>query len=235
MPDMSLSEVAFCFPIKQIENSRLILAPFEYSSHAEQFVQGCKNHPELFTFVTHGPFETMMDFAAWYESKIATTDSETLFAILVKPKTTDEQSVFAGIIGLQNASLINATIEIGFIAVLPAFQRTFVTTNAVGLLLMYTLDHPPDGLGLRRCQWQGHADNEPSKRVAVRMRFTYEGIQRFQRVMPMNKVGNGYDTSGMPDLMGRNWGPSRDSAVFAHYCDEWPEERSNVVAVMERK
>jgi len=67
------------------------------------------------------------------------------------------------------------------------------------------------------------------------MSFTYEGIQRFQRVVPMNKIGNGYDTSHMPDLMGRNWGPSRDSVVFAHYCDEWQEKRKNVVVVMERR
>ena len=121
------------------------------------------------------------------------------------------------------------------ITLLPKFHRTFVASNAVGLLLLYTLDLPPDGLGLRRCQWQAHACNEPSRRLAARMEFTFESVQRFQRVVPTNKVGNGYDTSCLPEVMGRKLGPSRDSAVFAHYCDEWPDKREKVVAVMNRE
>lgn len=72
------------------------------------------------------------------------------------------------------------------------------------------------------------------RRVAARMSFTFEGIQRFQRVVSTDKICNGFDTSHMPDVLGNRLGPSRDSAVFAHYCDEWPEKRKEVVAVMER-
>ncbi|KAI9739976.1 MAG: hypothetical protein M1818_005032 [Claussenomyces sp. TS43310] len=232
---MSTSEAAFCFPIKRLENSRMILVPFDFSSHAELFVQGTKETPELFSYVSQGPFSTAADFEAFYESRILSTSTETLFAILAKPDASNQGGRFAGIIGLQNASPNNASIEIGFITVLPAFQRTFVTSNAVGLLLLYTLDLPPAGLGLRRCQWQSHADNEASKRVATRMQFTFEGVQRFQRVVPATKVGNGFDTSHWPAVMGRSLGPSRDSAVFAHYCDEWPERRKIVVAILERR
>ena len=97
------------------------------------------------------------------------------------------------------------------------------------------LDHPPAGLGLRRCQWQAHGANIASKRVAERLGFTYEGLQRFQRVLPTDKVGNGYDVSLTSDVLGTNLGPSRDSFVFAHYCDEWQEKRKEVLAVMERR
>ena len=251
---MTSAEVPFCFPIKRLENSRLSLVPFDFSSHAEPYVQGCKDHPELFAHVPYGPFSTVTDFAAFYMARIDGSDAETLFAILVKPHTVEEQESFAGIIGLQNANPTNGTTEIGFvciphghlqglcalivgleITILPAFQRTFVTSNAVGLLLLYALDLPPAGLGLRRCQWQSHAANEPSRRVAARMRFTFEGVQRFQRVVPMNKVGNGFDTSHLPNVGGRKLGPSRDSAVFAHYCDEWPEKREKVLAVMDTR
>lgn len=120
------------------------------------------------------------------------------------------------------------------ITILPQFRRTFVASNAVGLLLLYTLDPPPNGLGVRRCQWQTHAGNEPSKRVAIRMSFTFEGVQRFQRVVLTNKISNGFDTSLLPNVMGKKLGPSRDSAIFAHYCDEWPERRKKVVEVMDR-
>jgi len=67
------------------------------------------------------------------------------------------------------------------------------------------------------------------------MHFTFEGVQRFQRVVPVNKIGNGFDTSSLPSVVGRELGPSLDVVVFAHYCDEWPEKRGGVLAVMDRR
>lgn len=96
---------------------------------------------------------------------------------------------------------------------------------------MYTLDPRPDGLGLRRCEWQAHNANEASKRVAARMGFEFEGVRRFARVVPGWKLNNGFDVSRLP---GTTLGPSRDSAFYGHYCDEWPKKRSVVVAVMDR-
>ncbi|KAG9093971.1 hypothetical protein FRC06_011292 [Ceratobasidium sp. 370] len=70
-------------------------------------------------------------------------------------------------------------VEIGYAIVLPAYQRSFVSTHAIGLLLRYALDLPADGgLGLRRVQWQTHADNAPSIRAARRMGMKLEGIMR---------------------------------------------------------
>ena len=108
-----------------------------------------------------------------------------------------------------------------------------MTSNAIGLLLTYTLDAPPNGLGLRRCQWQTHASNKPSRRVAERMCFSFEGVQRFQRVIPSHKKGNGFDVSQLPEGTGTNLGRARDTAIFAHYCDEWPEKRKEVLRLME--
>lgn len=67
------------------------------------------------------------------------------------------------------------------------------------------------------------------------MRFTFEGVQRFQRVVEAGKFSNGFDTSELPNVTGRRLGSSRDTAVFAHYCDNWSEERGRVLAVMERR
>jgi len=112
---MASPEVPLCFPTKRLENSRLILVPFDSSSHADPFVQGIKNNPDLFTYLTYGPFSTRADFAAFYRSRIELSNAETLFAILVKPQTVDEQESFAGVVGLLNASPTNASIEIGFV------------------------------------------------------------------------------------------------------------------------
>ncbi|KAI1331298.1 acyl-CoA N-acyltransferase [Xylariaceae sp. FL0255] len=232
---MSSADVTFCLPIKRLENERMILEPFDISSHLDAYLDGCKDHPELHNYVGYGPIVTKADFAAFYEPRMAKSSSDTLFAIMAKSDETDERGTLAGVIGYQNASATNGTLEIGYITVLPKFHRTFVTSNAVGLLLLYAMDAVPGGLGMRRCQWQSHASNEASRRVATRMHFTFECVQRFQRTVPIGKVGNGFDTSGLADATGRNLGPSRDSAVFAHYCDEWPEKRKGVVAVMERR
>jgi RimJ/RimL family protein N-acetyltransferase len=98
---------------------------------------------------------------------------------------------------------------------------------------MYTLDAPPGGLGLRRCQWQTHARNQPSRRLAERMGFTFEGVLRFQRAIPPRKKGNGFDVSSLPEATGSKLGQARDTAIYAHYCDEWAEKRMDVLRAME--
>jgi len=51
--------------------------------------------------------------------------------------------------------------ELGPVIVLPEFQRTFVSMNAIGLLLKYVLDLPAQGgLGYRRVQWTADPLNE---------------------------------------------------------------------------
>ena len=65
------------------------------------------------------------------------------------------------------------------------------------------------------------------------MGFTFEGVQRFQRVIPSHKKGNGFDISQLPEATGTKMGQARDTAVFAHYCDEWEEKRIDVMRTME--
>ncbi|KAK0221352.1 hypothetical protein IW262DRAFT_1373079 [Armillaria fumosa] len=53
--------------------------------------------------------------------------------------------------------------------ILPAFQRTHATSNAVGILLNCALNLPADGgLGLRRVVWIAGASNAPSVGTATR-------------------------------------------------------------------
>ena len=95
----------------------------------------------------------------------------------------------AGTIGYLNAAPESASVEIGYAIVLPTYQRTFVSTRAIGLLLQYALELPEDksqdndlggggGLGLRRVQWQAYANNAASIRAAQRMGLKLEGIHR---------------------------------------------------------
>lgn len=80
-----------------------------------------------------------------------------------------EPSTFqpAGLIGLKNTSEGELSTEIGWLVTLPQFQRTHVTTHAIGLLLLWAFDE----LGMDRVQWYTDERNERSLRAAERMGF----------------------------------------------------------------
>ncbi|KAI9708928.1 MAG: hypothetical protein M1820_003622 [Bogoriella megaspora] len=229
----------FVFPVKRLENDTVCLVPFDVASQASIFVEGTKHHPKLFEYTTYGPFQSVEEFEDdFYWPRVGEKEETVLWSIFKKQLADQDEKgsllAFAGVLSLNNSSRVNGVAEIGHVIILPAFHRTHVTSNAVGLLLCYTLDPPPGGLGLRRSVWQAHADNQASRRVASRMGYTLEGIQRFQRVMPEGKQGNAIDVVGFPSVI-EDLGPSRDTAIFAHYCDEWPGKRDTILQVMNGK
>ena len=127
--------------------------------------------------------------------------------------------------------LTNLSVKIGFLVILPPFQRTHVITIAVGLL-RYVLDLPtasPPGLGLRRVQWQTSDQNDASIRVARRMGFKREGLLRWDRVFlgDQGKVGNSEDIregDPRPGTLGRH------TLMFAICWDNWENGRRERVA-----
>ena len=112
---MSSSHINFCFPVKRLEDDRLVLKPFDVSKHAPAFVQGCKDHPELFDYLPYGPFASIADFEAFYTPRMEANRGETWFAISAKSSPSDADGTLAGVIGLLNASPSNASIEMGFV------------------------------------------------------------------------------------------------------------------------
>jgi hypothetical protein len=159
-------------------------------------------------------------------------------------------TVMAGVIALIKASPANLSAEIGWVIVFPAFQRTRVASNAVALLLRYCLELPSDsdsdsdsdsvsvnananainaalvpapvrGLGLRRVQWLTHAENEASRRTALRVGFREEGTLRWERVIAPGKVGNGIPIRDGDPLGGAR--PSTHSVVLSLCVDDWED------------
>jgi RimJ/RimL family protein N-acetyltransferase len=153
-------------------------------------------------------------------------------------------TAMAGVIALIKASPANLSAEIGWVIVFPAFQRTHVASNAVALLLRYCLELPSDsdsdsdsgstnanannaapapmtGLGLRRVQWFAHAENEASRRTALRVGFREEGTLRWERVIAPGKVGNGIPVRDGDPLGGAS--PSRHSVVLSLCVDDWED------------
>jgi RimJ/RimL family protein N-acetyltransferase len=71
----------------------------------------------------------------------------------------------------------NGSVEVGGIVFAEVLQRTAAATEAMYLMLA----HAFDDLGYRRFEWKCDSANEPSRRAAVRLGFTYEG--RFRNAM----------------------------------------------------
>ena len=93
------------------------------------------------------------------------------------------------------------SIEVGSILYSPSLQRTPMATEAMFLMMQ----HAFETLGYRRYEWKCDSLNEPSRRAAERLGFTYEGLFRQALV-----------------YKGRN----RDTAWYAMIDSDWPAIRT---------
>jgi RimJ/RimL family protein N-acetyltransferase len=92
-------------------------------------------------------------------------------------------------------------IEVGSILYTPLLQRTRGATEAMYLMARYIFEE----LGYRRYEWKCDSRNEPSRRAAERLGFTFEGIFRQHMIV---KGGN------------------RDTAWYSMLDSEWGERKA---------
>ncbi|KAG6901383.1 hypothetical protein C0995_012647 [Termitomyces sp. Mi166 len=206
--------VNFNLPLPcSLETARIKLVPLDPSIHAEPFFSAYAASPSLARYLPIST-PTYPAFLSFIEDFIIADKSSVLFAIIDKTKE-GHDAPLAGIIGLLKSSPQNRTIEIGPVIILPAFQRTFVSSNAIGALLRYLLDTPAQGgVGFRRVQWTANTENRASVRAAERMGFRLEGVERWSWCLPPGKEGKAVDG-------GRGSALGRDSAVLAVCWDDW--------------
>lgn len=172
-----------------------------------------------------GPFATEEEFVSKFIHGFTNQPSVACYAVIDKKKpasTADPEGELAGMVSYMSASALHLSAEVGYIIILPPYQRTHVTTHAVGLLLHYALDSPEQGgLGLRRMQWLADPPNKASLAAAQRMGFQLEGILRWNRVVPdaeaRGKVHNGRE--GPP--YGEETDGGRDTAYLSLCWDDW--------------
>lgn len=141
-------------------------------------------------YMGRGPYPDEASFREYVELMASTTDPS---AYAVIPADGDP----AGILTYLRISEQHGSIEIGHIWYGASIQRSPVTTEVVYL----TAKHAFEDLGYRRFEWKCYANNERSKRAALRFGFTYEGTFRNHLV-----------------VRGRN----RDTAWFAMTDEDWP-------------
>lgn len=205
--------------------------------HAAHFVETIKANPDLFTYVSFPIVNNEADFMKEVYEGIRSSPGDCLYAVIDKVSSSGnviENREYAGVISLTATDRVNALTEVG-VLIFPAFQRTHVATNAIGLLLLWTLDPPSaGGLGLRRVEWRTHADNAVSRKTALRMGFEFEGIARWHRVFPRGGIALSAEALRMKNGTEEEL-PGRHTAVFSIVWDEWDDKRPKVVAQMERK
>lgn len=157
--------------------------------HLQVLFTNFKEEKSLSTYISVPVIEDAEDLRRQFWNPINDSSAECLYAII--DKTTASKSShgqYAGVASLSATDPTNAVTELGAI-IFPQFHGTHVASNAVGLLLLWTLDPPSlGGLGLRRVVWQTHHENVKSRRFALRMGFHFEGIARWQRIFPRGEI-----------------------------------------------
>jgi RimJ/RimL family protein N-acetyltransferase len=171
--------------------------PLDPARHAADLfaANGTDAEGRLWTYLPYGPFATLEDYRAWMEQTCLGDDP--LFHAIV-----DLQSGRAlGVASYLRITPAQGVIEVGHINYSPALQRTPAATEAMYLMMARVFDE----LGYRRYEWKCNALNEGSRRAALRLGFSFEGIFR-QAVV----------------TKGRN----RDSAWFSILDSEWPAAKA---------
>ena len=170
------------------------LEPLSAERHAAALWQATEGHDELWTWLAQGPYANgieMMDaLERWRQA-----ESAVLLAIVPA-----ETGLAAGWASYMRIKPAHGVIEVGNVLFSPSLQRTRAATEAMYLMA----GHAFDRLGYRRYELKCNGVNLPSRRVAARGGFTFEGIFRQHMVVK---------------------GRSRDTAWFAMLDHEWPARK----------
>ena len=168
------------------------LEPLSPEAHSEQLFEayGRDETGANWTYLPYGPFPESSQFQAWLVEQAKEPDP-LFFAVI---DATSESAV--GVATFMRIAASMGSIEIGHIHFSPLLQGTPASTEALYLMLKHIFS-----LGYRRCEWKCNALNEASRKSAVRLGFTFEGIFRQAGV-----------------VKGRN----RDTAWYSILDSEWP-------------
>lgn len=193
----------------------------------------------MYDYLLGGPYTEAAELISEFEQGVFNNDKVLIFAIILKAGTVTRKDpvtseittfevadgTFAGFSGLEGQPE-RATCDLGAM-LLTDFHRTFVGTNANALLLHHLLDSAAEGgLGLRRMQWQCNASNKASVAMAKRLGFQWEGLIRWQQILPLGKRGSEgaeIEKEGLPrkGWDGREWGAGRHTALLSLCWEDW--------------
>ncbi len=177
-----------------LEGRHATLEKLDPDRHGAAFWQALRGDDSVWTYMGYGPFEGETAFMDWLVTRAAAADP---FAYAVIDRATGAAT---GSVTLMEIRPPMRVIEMGSIVYSPVLQRTPAATEAQYLAASYVFDT----LGYRRYEWKCNALNAASRRAALRLGFTFEGIFRQHMV-----------------VKGRN----RDTAWYSMLDSEWPARK----------
>ncbi|OTA70181.1 putative acetyltransferase, GNAT family [Hypoxylon sp. EC38] len=155
----------------------------------------------LWDYMFDGPYDDIDVFRTSVSAK-ATSQDPIFYAILSNNQDTstvggDHNGKIVGMASYMRIEPNHRCIEVGNIMYSPQLQRTHAATEAMYLMAR----HAFEDLGYRRYEWKCNSLNAPSRRAALRLGFTFEGLFRKHMI-----------------IKGRN----RDTTWYSIVDDEWP-------------
>jgi RimJ/RimL family protein N-acetyltransferase len=179
-----------------LEGRYVALTPLDARLHGGALWEATRGEQNdaLWQYLAEGPFRDREDFDKTLEG-MAGSEDPLFFAIIDR---VSERA--AGRASYLRIDPKHGSIEVGSILYSAALQRTRGGTEAMYLMAR----HAFEDLGYRRYEWKCNALNEPSRRAALRLGFTFEGIFRQHQI-----------------VKGRN----RDTAWFSMLDGEWPRRK----------
>jgi len=180
-----------------MEGRFVSLQPLDSAAHGDALWEraGGEQHSALWRYLFDGPFTDRAAFDSAVAQKAASKDQR-FYAIL------DRQTARPlGWASLMRDEPRHRVIEVGNILFTPALQRTPGATEAMYLMARHVFEE----MGYRRYEWKCHSRNEPSRRAATRLGFTFEGVFRQHMILK---------------------GENRDTAWYSMLDSEWPSRKA---------
>ncbi len=144
----------------------------------------------IWRYLFVGPFAEFATFSRYTGDSIAGADRLALCVI------ERESNQPVGVVNLMSNVPAFLRIELGGIWYSPIVQRTQANLEGAYLMLNHCF-----ALGYRRVEWKCDSRNERSRRAALRIGFTFEGVQEYHMIVK---------------------GQSRDTAWYRMLDHEWP-------------
>jgi len=179
-------------PIRAVMEGRLVRLEPLVVAHAEALhAANLEDRAgRNWTYMAYGPFATLEAYRTWVGEM--TRDGDPMFYAIVRQG--DGRAI--GVASYLRIAPSSASIEVGHICYSPLLQRDAGATEAMYLMMKWAFD-----AGYRRYEWKCDSLNGPSRRAAMRLGLSYEGVFRQATV-----------------TKGRN----RDTAWYAAIDSEWP-------------
>jgi RimJ/RimL family protein N-acetyltransferase len=189
-------------PVRTTLPGRLVsVVPLDPAAHADALYEGTHgaDREKLWLYLSEGPFADRAAFASYLEKRAKSDDP---LSFVVVDHATGRATGHASYMRIVPEHRV---IEVGNIFYTVALARSAAATEAMYLMARYVFED----LGYRRYEWKCNALNEPSRRAALRLGFSFEGV--FRRHMIQK-------------------GRSRDTAWYAMLDSEWPARKKSFEA-----